>query len=230
MPDWDVIDQEQIPGEDGVLYLMAQGDEYVIHVNGRELMGNTEHGSEDALAYLACDRLMDRDAARVLVGGLGMGFTMAAALRRLGPEAVVTVAELIPAVVRWNREYLGAAANHPLRDKRAIVHIGDVADLVETPQRPWSAILLDVDNGPRALTRPYNAWLYGKKGLKAAYEALIPGGVLGIWSAAPDSNLTRRLRETHFEVEVVPHVELERKTQDESGVHVLWMARRPATG
>jgi spermidine synthase len=230
MRDWDVIDHEQIPGEDGVIYLMAQGDEYVIHVNGRELMGNTLHGSEDALADLACDRLVDLDAARVLIGGLGMGFTMAAALRRLGSEAMVTVAELIPAVVRWNQEYLGASAEHPLRDERVIVHIGDVGDLVETPQRPWSAILLDVDNGPRALTRPYNGWLYAKQGLKAAYEALIPGGVLGIWSAAPDSNLTRRLRETHFEVEVLRHVEPGRRTLDESGAHVLWMARRPDTG
>ncbi len=226
MREWECIDHEAVPDDNGTLYLMARGGEYAIHVNGRELMGSGLHGSEDALAHLACDRLQNLDAARILVGGLGMGFTLAAVLRRLGPDGHATVAELMPAVVRWNREWLGRAAKHPLRDPRVQVYLGDVGDLVEQPPAPWDAILLDVDNGPRSLTRPTNGWLYTPQGLVAARKALAPGGVLGIWSAWSDGSLTRRLRGSGFEVEVLRHSEPRRPTADESGTHVLWMARR----
>ncbi|MBW2256583.1 MAG: hypothetical protein JRI25_18570 [Deltaproteobacteria bacterium] len=209
------------------IYLIARGNEYAIHANGRELMGNRMHGSEDALADLACDRIAQLDDARILVGGLGMGFTLAAVLRRIGPAGNATVAELMPAVVRWNRDYVGRAARHPLRDPRVAVHIGDVGDLVEKPSTLWSAILLDVDNGPRALTRPYNGWLYSHQGLKAAHAALIPGGVLGIWSVEGDETFTRRLRRARFDVEVLRYTEDGRPTHDDSGTHFLWMARRP---
>ena len=227
MRPWEYIDSEEVPADDSTIYLMARGSEYVIHVDGCELMSNRLHGSEDALADLACDRLPALDDARVLVGGLGMGFTLAAVLRRVGPRGSTTVAELIPAVVRWNQEFVGAAAGHPLRDPRAVVHSGDVAELVDTPPLPWSAILLDVDNGPDALTRPYNGWLYTRAGLAAAKRALIPGGVLGVWSAAPDRSFTKRLRAAGFEVEVLSHFEPDRPTFDDRGTHVLWMARRP---
>jgi spermidine synthase len=174
MRPWEFIDDGQVPGDEGILYLMGRGSEYVIHVDGRELMSNREHGSEAALADLACDRL-DRigqlEQARVLVGGLGMGFTLAAALRRVGPAGSVIVAELIPAVVHWNRTLVGKASGHPLRDPRAELYDGDVCDLIAAPPAPWSAILLDVDNGPRALTRPYNGWLYTHEGLQAAKGA-----------------------------------------------------------
>ena len=116
MRPWDIIDHEPLPYEEGTIFLIARGGEYAIHVNGRELMGNREHGSEDALADLACDRLGELEDAKILVGGLGMGFTLAAALRRIGPNGQVTVAELMPAVVRWNREWIGRAAGHPLRE------------------------------------------------------------------------------------------------------------------
>jgi len=227
MRPWEVIDHQQVPNGDGVIYLVTRGSEFAIHVNGRELMANRLHGSEDALADLACDRLDALDDARVLVGGLGMGFTLAAVLKRLGPEGAATVAELMPAVVKWNREHLGKAAKHPLRDPRATVYVGDVADLVEKPPAPWSAILLDVDNGPNALSTPTNGWLYVRDGLSAAYQALIPGGVLGIWSAYPDRAFTRRLRSAGFEVEKLNFTEERRPTDDDRGVHVLWMARRP---
>jgi spermidine synthase len=226
MREWEYIDAEDVPDDDGVLYLMSRGTEFAIHVDGRELMTNRQHGSEDALADLACDRLDDLDHARVLVGGMGMGFTLAAALRRLGPHGHATVAELMPAVVRWNRDYVGAAARHPLRDPRVEVYIGDVGDLVERPPQPWSTILLDVDNGPRALTRPTNGWLYTKSGLAAAHAALIPRGILGIWSADNDPTLTRRLEKGGFEVEVVFYHEDERPTPEDDGKHVLWMARK----
>ena len=227
MRPWEVIDHQVVPDDDGVIYLMARGSEYAIHVNGRELMGNKMHGSEDALADLACDRLASLEDARILIGGLGMGFTLAAALRRIGPAGNATVAELMPAVVEWNREYVGKAAKYPLKDSRVVVHIGDVGDLVEKPPALWSAILLDVDNGPKSLTRPNNGWLYTREGLQAARDALIPGGVLAIWSADSDPGFTRRLRKARFEVEVLRHCEDGRPTYDESGEHVLWMARRP---
>jgi spermidine synthase len=227
MRPWEIIDHENVPGEEEVVTLMCRGREYVIHVDGRELMSNKLHGSEDALADWACDRLACLQDARILVGGLGMGFTLAAALGRVGDQAEVTVAELIPAVVRWNRGILGQVAKNPLQDSRAVVYAGDVGDLVEKCDQPWSAILLDVDNGPEALTRPYNGWLYSRQGIRAAWNALIPGGVLGIWSAAADSNLTRRLRKGRFEVEVLFHNEPGRPTEDGSGTHVLWMAKRP---
>ncbi|MDG1478008.1 MAG: hypothetical protein P8R54_00385 [Myxococcota bacterium] len=227
MRKWDYVDHEAVLDDDGTLYLMSRGSEYVIHVNGRELMSNRMHGSEDALSDLACDRLEDLDRARILVGGLGMGFTLAAALRRIGPEGHVTVAELMPAVVRWNREIVGRASRYPLRDPRAAVYLGDVGDLVEVPPMTWSAILLDVDNGPRALTRPNNGWLYTLQGLKAARAALISGGILGVWSAGPDPGFTRRLRKTGFIVEVLPHTETGRPTRYNSGAHILWMARCP---
>jgi spermidine synthase len=226
MTDWECLDHEDVPNEDGTLYLLSRGTEFSIHVNGRELMSNTEHGSEDALADLACDRLPDPDNARVLVGGLGMGFTLAAVLRRLGPGASVTVAELMPAVVRWNQDLIGAASDHPLRDPRTRVHVGDVLAMVKDAPEPWSAILLDVDNGPDALTRPYNAWLYTADGIDTARKALIPGGVLGIWSVRDSDLLTGRLARAGFTVQVVPHTEMERETPDDTGTHVLWMATR----
>jgi spermidine synthase len=223
---WEYIDHEAVPDDDGTIYLMRRGTEYAIHVNGRELMSNKLHGSEDALADLACDRLASLEDARILVGGLGMGFTLAAALRRVGPAGQVTVSELMPAVKRWNEGPMAHASRYPLRDARTVVHMGDVGDLVENPPHPWSAILLDVDNGPRALTRPHNGWLYSRSGLRSAYRALIPGGVLGIWSAHPDDSLTRRLRGFGFQVEELRHVEPDRPTEDDSGAHVIWMAQR----
>lgn len=227
MRPWQTIDSEEVPHDDAMMYLVERGGEWAIHVDGRELMTNREHGSEDALSDLACDRLDALHDAKVLVGGLGMGFTLSAVLRRVGPAARVTVAELIPAVVRWNREYVGRASGHPLRDPRVDVYMGDVGDLVEKPPHAWSAILLDVDNGPGALTRPANGWLYNPQGIQAAWDALIPGGILGIWSAAGDDSFTRRLVDGGFETEFLPYFEDGRPTPDDDGTHVLWMARRP---
>jgi spermidine synthase len=229
MSPWDCIDHEALPDDEGVIYLMARGGEYVIYVEGRELMSNELHGSEDALAELACDQLAELDDARILVGGLGVGFTLAAALRRIGERGRVTVSELMPAVVRWNHEHLGRFAGQPLLDPRVEVFVGDVGDLVEHPPTPrWSAILLDVDNGPGALTRSTNGWLYSGHGLRMARAALIPGGVLGFWAAAWDASLTARLRRAGFETQVVLHHEEGRPTEDDRGVHVLWMAQTPS--
>lgn len=199
-----------IPGTKTELRLYQSGDLFSIKIPGRgDLMNSRMHGSEKALADLACARLAGKQAnARVLVGGLGMGFTLAAALERLGPAAEVVVAELVPEVVAWNRDLVGAPAGHPLDDPRARVHVGDVADLLRGEPRGFDAILLDVDNGPEALVRRENDWLYGPAGLRVTRDALRPGGVLAVWSATPDAAFSRRLRQAGFDVSehvVRPH-------------------------
>lgn len=223
MQRWELLDTGPVPDSAGTMALFRRGDELAIRVDGRELMSSRVHGSEDALADLACDRLGQRPAARVLIGGLGMGFTLAAALRRLGTDAQVVVAELVPAVETWNRGPLAHVAGHPLDDPRASVFQGDVGDAIRRGQGAWDAILLDVDNGPSGLTRRSNDWLYGWHGLKAAHDGLRPGGVLGVWSAAPDHSFTRRVRKAGFDVEAVP---VRARGKKGGHRHVVWMARR----
>ncbi len=229
MSDWRVVDHQEVPGNDGTLYLVERSGTFEIRVNGRELMTDQLHGSEDALADWACDLIPDLDKAQILVGGLGMGFTMAAALRQIGPNGGVTVAELMPAVVSWNKEYVGGAAGHPLKDPRSSVHLGDVGDLVEAADGRWDAILLDVDNGPQDLTRPMNGWLYSQQGVAAAFQALRPGGVLGIWCAGEDPWLGPFLLRAGFVVEMRFFNEAARLTPDDGGNHVVWMAQRPSS-
>lgn len=213
-----------MPTGDGTMRLMRRGAEMVIWVDGRELMSNRMHGSEDALADLACDYLkknggLDEDV-RILIGGMGMGFTLAAALRRVGENAQVVVAELIPAVAQWNRGALGETAGHPIEDPRTSIHIGDVADLIRNPPKPWDAILLDVDNGPHGLTKTSNDWLYNREGLNAAMEALRPGGILAVWSAAPDDAFTRRVHRAGFKSECIP---VRARGNKGGKKHIIWM-------
>ncbi|MCB9523946.1 MAG: hypothetical protein H6702_11365 [Myxococcales bacterium] len=209
--------------------LFRRGHELVIRVDGAELMSSQVHGSEDALADLAYDVLDQRDgsnpqaARRVLVGGLGMGHTLAAALRRAAPQDTVVVAELVPAVVRWNRDVVGEAAGHPLNDPRARVHEGDVSDPIRRPPAPWDAILLDVDNGPEGLTRDTNNWLYTPAGLSACREALTPGGVLGVWSASPDDAFTRRMERAGFATKAV---RVRARGRKGGWAHVVWIGER----
>jgi spermidine synthase len=221
---WILLDSAHVPGDGGELRLYRRGDEFSIKVVGRgELMNSRVHGSEDALAEQTCARLMKDITPRLLIGGLGMGFTLAAALRHLGEQAQVVVAELVPAVVAWNRGALGESAGHPLEDLRVSVHAGDVARVMRTAQQAYDAILLDVDNGPEGLTRKQNDWLYGMNGLNAAYAALRPQGVLAVWSAGPDPDFVQRLRKVGFEVE-----ELRVRGHGTKGArHIVWFARRP---
>ena len=149
-------------------------------------MNSRVHGSEDALAELACARVAQRCRPQILIGGLGMGYTTAAALRRLTADGRLIVAELVPAVVRWNRGPLAHLAGRPLLDERVTVREIDVAQLLKVEQQTYDAILMDVDNGPAGLTRKDNDWLYARAGLEAAFTALRPAGVLGVWSASPD--------------------------------------------
>ena len=184
---WILLDSAQVPGDGGELRLYQRGDEFSIRIVGHgELMNSRVHGSEDALAEHTYARLVGDSNPRLLIGGLGMGFTLAAALQHVGDQAQVVVAELVSAVVAWNRGPLGEQAGHPLQDPRVSVREGDVAHCLKAESQAYDAILLDVDNGPEGLTRRENDWLYGMDGLNAAYAALRPQGVLAVWSAGPD--------------------------------------------
>ena len=221
-PQWEFVDAGPVPGG-GTMELLRWRNELIIRVDGRELMCNKAHGSEDALADLAFDRLGDRPTARILVGGFGMGFTLAAALRRLPPDGTVVVAELVPVIIKWNEGVVGEVAGFPLKDPRASVHQGDVADLIRAEPRAWDAILLDVDNGPVAVTAANNNWLYSWQGLAAAFRALRPGGVLGVWSAHGDRGFTRRFQRAGFDVEAI---DVRARGTRGGRLHVVWMGIR----
>ena len=185
-----------------VVKLIRRGDEYLILADGAILMSSRMHGSEEAMAAFACQEIQKLKQPKVLIGGLGMGFTLRATLDLLSPDAKVVVAELVPAVVEWNRGPLGPLAGHPLKDKRVRVETEDVAVTLQSGRSQFDAVLLDVDNGPSALTASNNAGLYEKRGIAAASAALKIEGVLAVWAAREDRKFEKRLRESGFEVQV----------------------------
>jgi spermidine synthase len=198
---WELLGATRTPdGED--LSLTRQGSEYVILASGKPLMSSRMHGSEEALAAFGCRDARLRDEPCVLVGGLGMGFTLRATLDLLPPAALVVVAELVPAVVDWNRGPLGPLAGDPLKDLRVRIEIGDVAATIRASADRFDAMLLDVDNGPAAFTATHNTRLYDDRGLAAARAALKPGGTLAIWSAWDDRRFEQRLKYGGFTVQV----------------------------
>jgi spermidine synthase len=202
-PVWEELDRAALP--DGkAMVLRRRGRDLEIVAGGLMLMSTQEHGSEEALAALGCRGLPDD--ATVLVGGLGLGFTLRATLDACGAAATVVQAELLPAIVAWNRGLLGPLAGHPLRDPRVELAMGDVADTLRASPGRFHAILLDVDNGPRAFTQDGNDGLYGDAGLAQIAAALRPGGVLAVWSAWPDRKFLHRLAHAGFEADdhVVP--------------------------
>ena len=202
MRHWTLLGEAPIPGTDRSLVLYQGKDDFSIKIaGGHELMNTRKHGSEDALGRLPCQRLSRPDTARVLIGGLGMGFTLAAVLQAVGPQAEVTVAELIPEVVEWNRGPLGDFSGRPLDDPRTRVHVGDVAKLLRRQRACFDVIALDVDNGPEGLTKSSNNWLYSAPGIAAAQDALSPGGIVAYWSAGPDQGFHDRLRQCGFLIE-----------------------------
>ena len=160
--------------------------------------------------------------AAVLIGGLGMGYTLKSALDELGETAEVLVMELVPDVVRWNQGLLAHLAGNPLDDERVTVQVGDVAQMIKRSRGSFSAILLDVDNGPNALTSMDNHWLYSIAGLETAHAALKPNGILGIWSSDRDAGFAKRLSQVGFDVDEVPVRELGKK----GGHHIVWIAER----
>lgn len=221
---WIHLDTTTVPDDGGELRLMQRGAEFSIMSGGIELMNSRLSGSEKALATLACERLRDRPKSHVLIGGFGMGFTLRAALENLGPQARVTVAELVPAVIAWARGPMAHISGECLQDPRLTIREGDVGALIGSSQASYDAILLDVDNGPEGLSRRANDRLYDPAGLAAARRALRPAGVLAVWSSAPNAAFTQRLRKAGFAVEEMRV----RATGGTRGArHVIWMATAP---
>lgn len=218
---WSLIDSAQVPGG-GALRLMRRGAEFSIKLDGNELMNSRLSGSEQALATLACEIVAARTQPRLLIGGLGMGFTLRAALGALPPAAHIDVAELVPAVIAWARGPMAEIFGGSLNDARVHIHETDVGALIARGASAYDAILLDVDNGPDGLSRPGNDTLYDAGGLSAAHRALRPGGVLAVWSSAPDQDFTRRLRQAGFGVD-----EKRVRAHATGGArHVIWLATR----
>jgi spermidine synthase len=219
---WSVLDTAQVPGG-GELRLKQRGAEFSIMLDHDELMNSRLSGSEEALATIACGKIRRRKTPRILIGGLGMGFTLRAALAALGPDARIVVAELVPAVVAWARGPMAEVFGTSLTDPRVSVREADVGDLIRTGRSRYDAILLDVDNGPEGLTRQSNDRLYDLEGLSAARAVLRPGGVLAVWSSGPNPNFARRLRTAGFDVEEVRA----RANGSRGGArHVIWIATR----
>jgi spermidine synthase len=219
---WSLIDTAQVSGG-GELRLMRRGAELSIRLDHNELMNSRRGGSEAALATLACERIRGRGRPRILIGGLGMGFTLRAALAALGTEARVNVAELVPAVVAWARGPMAEVFGKSLTDPRVCIFEADVAQSIKRGRSAFDAILLDVDNGPAGLSRTANDGLYDLRGLSAARAALRPGGVLAVWSSGPDRNFIRRLRKAGFGVD---EVRLRANAARGGARHVVWIATR----
>jgi len=211
-----------LPGEEGELRLKQRGQEFSIMLGTNELMNSRLSGSEEALATLAHDKIGNRAKPSMLIGGLGMGFTLRAALSVLPEDAQVTVAELVPAVVDWARGPMAPVFKGCLDDPRVTIFEGDVSELIRQSTGAFDAILLDVDNGPDGLTRASNDRLYNMAGLYAARSALRPGGVLAVWSSGPDAGFTRRLKEVGFQADVVNT----RANGKRGAKHVIWLAAK----
>ena len=218
---WTHLDTASVPDDGGELRLMQRGGEYSIMSGSIELMNSRLSGSEEALATLVAARLADHSAPKVLIGGFGMGFTLRAALSSFGPGAAVTVAELVPAVLAWARGPMAHMTGDCLDDPRVRLVEGDVARLISAAEAAYDAILLDVDNGPEGLSRAGNDRLYDHAGLDAARRALRPGGVLAVWSSAPSTRFSQRLRKAGYRVEE----HRVRASRTGGGArHMIWLA------
>jgi spermidine synthase len=221
---WVQLGAASVPGGGGELRLMQRGTEFSIFAGATELMSSRLSGSEEALASITCARMLGRPAPHVLIGGLGMGFTLRTALAILGTDATVTLAELVPEVVAWARGPLAAIHGDSLSDPRLKIFEGDVGDLIAGASERYDAILLDVDNGPAGLTRDGNDDLYDAYGLGEARKALRPGGALAVWSATPDPAFEKRLHATGFSVE--DH-RVRANARGRGGArHVIWLATK----
>ena len=217
----ELVGTAKVPG--GVdLRLFRHGDDHMIMVDNNELMSSRVGGSEEALAVMTCERLGDNFNPHLLIGGYGMGFTLRAALKIVGPEAKVTVAELVPEIIDWARGPMTKLTDGCLDDPRVRLVAGDVAAEIKAGAGRYDAILLDVDNGPSGLVRADNDGLYSRRGLAVSKAALRPGGVLAIWSAAPDAAFTRRLKSAGFKVE---EVTVRARSNGKGPRHTIWFAK-----
>ena len=219
------IDSTVVPASATELTLWQCNDDFAIRLSGvpGDLMNSRRHHSEDALAEFACTRLSAIENAQILVGGLGMGFTLSSVLKTVSVSAEVIVAELVPAVVEWNRGLLGRCAGRPIEDGRTRVHLGDVSDLLKQRADKFDAILLDVDNGPEPMTHSDNEWLYSRAGLKRIYEKLRPEGIVAIWSVKADHAFTKRLKQTGFNVQL----RTVRARPGKGSRHTIFVAQKP---
>ena len=221
---WTLLGTANIPNNGGELRLSQRENDFSIHLKGvrGELMNSRMHCSELALAELGCAHIQGKEKTKVLVGGLGMGFTLAAALKAASISSQVVVAELVPEVIEWNKGPLGECAGRPLDDNRVQVHLGDVAELFKTKQATYDAVLLDVDNGPEGFTQADNNDLYSIESLQAIRQTLHPGGVLAIWSAWHDPKFTLQLKKTGFKVKA----KTVRAHKGKGSRHTIYLARR----
>jgi len=220
---WEHIDTARVPDANVELRLMRRGAEFSMMLGQNELMNSRLSGSEEALATLACRRIEAVKRPHLLIGGLGMGFTLRAALAVLGPEARIVVAELVPAVIAWAKGPMAAIFGDSLGDPRTNIRSADVIEVIQSHASAFDAILLDVDNGPEGLIRKANDALYDIKGLKAIRRSLRPGGVAAVWSSGPNALFSKRLRDAGFDVNEVAV----RATAKRSGArHVIWFATK----
>ena len=218
----ELIGTADVPGG-APLKLYQRGGDFMITLERNELMSSRMCGSEVALGVMTCQRLSARPAPRILIGGYGMGFTLRAVLGANGPDAQIVVAELVPEIIAWARGPMQALADGCLDDPRVEVKLKDVADVISSGAGGYDAILLDVDNGPDGLTRQANDGLYSARGLAAARTALSPGGILAVWSAAPDVAFARRLAKAGF---VVDEVKVRARENGKGPVHIIWFAQK----
>ncbi|RWE45354.1 hypothetical protein [Mesorhizobium sp.] len=217
---WIQLDSAKTPDGQQELRLKRRGSEFSIMLGTNELMNSRLSGSEEALARLSCQRIAGHLQPRVLIGGLGMGFTLRAALAELGNNAEIVVAELMPAVVAWARGPMAEIFTGSLDDPRVTIREADVGQLIRSESAAWDAILLDVDNGPEGIVHKGNDALYSLAGLGASRTTLKPGGVLAVWSQGPDAGFTRRLKQAGFAVEAVNT----RANGKRGARHVIWIA------
>jgi spermidine synthase len=221
---WVQLGKAQVPNNGGELTFSQRADEFSIRLSGirGELMNSRVYNSEKELAQMGCAHIKPTETANILVGGLGMGYTLSEALKMVSAGSQVVVAELIPEVVEWNRGPLGNCANNPLDNPRTKVHMGDVRELLTTHHPTFEAILLDVDNGPEGLTHSDNNWIYSLPGLQDIYRVLRPKGVLAIWSAGPDYLFTTRLKKAGYEVST----RIARSRKGKGSKHTIFLAKK----
>jgi spermidine synthase len=220
---WKLLGRAAVPGGGPDLVLYSRGKEFSIRTGSYELMNSGGYSREDGLSKIGCTQVRSRKKARVLIGGLGMGYSLITALDNLERDAEVVVAELVPGVIEWNRSVYGHLAGHPLRDRRAKLREADVSSVIRERKNAYDAILLDVDNGAEALTRRSNDWLYSDTGIAYARDALRPNGVLGYWSAGPDRGFVARLRRASLDVK---EVVIRARGGGRGSRTVLWFATR----
>lgn len=223
MKPWVHLDAADVPGGTTQLRLKRRGDEFSIMLGTNELMNSRLSGSEQALADLAAERIAGRAKPKILIGGLGMGFTLRAALRRFPRDAEIVVAEIVPAVIDWAHGPLAPVFEDSLADPRVSIVNDDVGSLIAANNRSYDAILLDVDNGPEGLSREQNNGLYELSGLKQAWSALRPAGLLAVWSSGPSPVFTRRLGRAGFAVE---EVRARASTSGRGARHMIWIATK----